>query len=357
MMTKRILSLATAAAALVSPVRAADFSQFKTADDLWRQVQIADKSVSSQDRDTLRSQLGYVREAAAEFEKRYTTDPRRWDAKLTELRVDSALANLGNKPQDLAALSAGIHEILAASDASAATKAGASFFDVGARMEALDSPATSTNAAAVAAIETEITALRKNYPDDLRTTLAMLEWAGWLRSRDPAKAETVFRDLTAHKNPQVAAQATRELETIQMQRKLAKEPLDLKFKAVDGAEVDLAKLRGKVVLVDFWATWCGPCRVEIPHVVATHNELHKNGFEIVGISLDRDKDQLLAYTKMAGMTWPQYFDGKVWNNEITTRYGINAIPAMWLVDKKGFVRSTSARGRALGEQVKKLLAE
>ena len=354
---KLILSFLTVLAVAVMPAPGADFSQFKTADDLWQQVETAEKNVSSRDRETLRRQLGNLRETAVEFGKRYQTDPRRWDAKLAQLRVDSTLADLDSKPQDLASLAAGVKEISAAPDATVATKAGASFFEVGARMEALDSSGSSTDPAALAAIEADIAAMRKNYPDDLRTAVATLDWADYLKARDSAKAEAIFRDLTTHKDSQVAAQAKQELEMIQLQRKLAKEPLNLKFKAVDGSEVDFAKLRGKVVLVDFWATWCGPCRLEIPNVVATHNQLHKDGFEIVGISLDRDKAKLLAYTKTASMTWPQYFDGKMWENEISTRYGIHAIPAMWLVDKKGFVRSTDARGSALGEQVKKLLAE
>jgi thiol-disulfide isomerase/thioredoxin len=135
------------------------------------------------------------------------------------------------------------------------------------------------------------------------------------------------------------------------------QPLDLKFKAVDGTDVDLSKLRGKVIMVDFWATWCGPCRREIPNVVATYNQLHNAGFEIVGISLDQSRESLLAYTKQAGMTWPQYFDGKGWTNDISSRFGINAIPTAWLVDKKGLVRTTEVRGAALADQVKALLAE
>ena len=74
-------------------------------------------------------------------------------------------------------------------------------------------------------------------------------------------------------------------------------PLDLKYTAVDGSAVDLSKMRGKVVLVDFWATWCPPCRGEVPNVVAAYTKYHDQGFEIVGVSLDKDKERLLAFTK------------------------------------------------------------
>jgi thiol-disulfide isomerase/thioredoxin len=131
-------------------------------------------------------------------------------------------------------------------------------------------------------------------------------------------------------------------------------PVDLKFTAVDGKEVDLASLRGKVVLIDFWATWCPPCRGEVPNVVAAYQKFHGQGFEIVGISLDQDKDALMAFTKQNGMVWPQYFDGKGWDNSISSGFGIQSIPAMWLVDQKGVLVTTDGRDDLAG-QVGKLL--
>ena len=187
--------------------------------------------------------------------------------------------------------------------------------------------------------------------------MLQFELAQSLKLRDPDAAESMLRELLGSQNIQVAAAAQQQLDSVKTLRQLGKNPLDLKFQAVDGAQVDFAKLRGKVVLLDFWATWCGPCRMEIPNVVAAYNQFHKDGFEIVGVSLDQDKERLLNYTKQAGMTWPEYFDGKGWANEVSTRYGINSIPAAWLVDKKGFVRTTGVRGADLAQQVKMLLAE
>ncbi len=133
-------------------------------------------------------------------------------------------------------------------------------------------------------------------------------------------------------------------------------PLTMKFKSVDGQEIDLSKLQGKVVLIDFWATWCGPCRAELPKVKAAYEKLHPKGFEIVGISFDKSKKDLQAFVAKEKMTWPQYFDGLYWDNKIGKKYGIESIPTMWLVDKKGNLREMEAREN-LVSRVEKLLGE
>jgi thiol-disulfide isomerase/thioredoxin len=131
-------------------------------------------------------------------------------------------------------------------------------------------------------------------------------------------------------------------------------PLDLKFTAVDGRKVDLADMRGKVVLVDFWATWCGPCREEVPDMVKIYRKFHDKGFEIVGVSLDRDKAEMLAFTKENGMVWPQYFDGKGWDNEISAGFGVSAIPIMLLIGRDGKVVKPDGSGDLSGQIAKAL---
>ena len=133
-------------------------------------------------------------------------------------------------------------------------------------------------------------------------------------------------------------------------------PVPIQFTALDGRKVDLTKMKGKVVLVDFWATWCGPCVQELPNVKAAYNKFHPKGFEIVGISFDSKKDKLTEFVANEKMAWPQYFDGKGWENEIGQKYGISAIPAMWLIDKQGNLRDLSAR-EDLAVKVEELLAE
>ena len=94
-------------------------------------------------------------------------------------------------------------------------------------------------------------------------------------------------------------------------------------------------MRGKVVLIDFWATWCPPCRAEVPDVVAAYKKFHDQGFEVVGISLDHDKDTLLNFTSRHEMAWPQYFDGQGWDNAISSSFGVQQIPTMVLLGKDG----------------------
>ncbi len=132
-------------------------------------------------------------------------------------------------------------------------------------------------------------------------------------------------------------------------------------KSTDGKAIKFpGDYKGKVVLIDFWATWCGPCMKEMPNVVETYKKLHSKGFEIQGVSLDNEKTlpKMEGVMKEQGMTWSQIADGKFWQAEIAVKYDIHSIPATFLVDgDTGEILGANLRGEALGKAVEKALTE
>jgi thiol-disulfide isomerase/thioredoxin len=135
------------------------------------------------------------------------------------------------------------------------------------------------------------------------------------------------------------------------------------FKATttDGKEVNFpSDYKGKIVMLDFWATWCGPCMAEVPDLVKTYNENRDKGIEILGISLDQPNsaEKVKTVTGEKGMTWPQVYDGQFWQARIAVMYGINSIPAAYLVDGDTgeiLAAGNSLRGEELASSFKKAL--
>lgn len=124
---------------------------------------------------------------------------------------------------------------------------------------------------------------------------------------------------------------------------------------VSGEKFTLADLKGKVVLIDFWATWCGPCRKALPEIKELYEKYHDQGLEIVGISLDRSVEKCRSFVEKNEMKWRQIADGGGWSASLAKRFGVSAIPRVVLVDADGRVAGDRLHGEALQRAVAKAL--
>ncbi|PBQ34792.1 hypothetical protein CNR22_02635 [Sphingobacteriaceae bacterium] len=123
----------------------------------------------------------------------------------------------------------------------------------------------------------------------------------------------------------------------------------------DGKLVSLKDFRGKYVLIDFWASWCRPCRAENPNVVAAYNRYKDKGFTVLGVSMDSNKDPWLNAIQQDNLTWTHVSDLKGWGNEVGKIYGVTGIPQNYLIDKEGKIVAKDLRGAALDEKLAEII--
>ncbi len=124
----------------------------------------------------------------------------------------------------------------------------------------------------------------------------------------------------------------------------------------NGEPVTLSELRGKVLLIDFWASWCGPCRKENPNVVAAYKKYNDKGFDILGVSLDKDKDSWLKAISDDGLTWTHVSDLQYWENAASKQYGVMSIPSNVLLDQNGVIIARDLRGEDLQKKLEEIFA-
>ena len=156
-----------------------------------------------------------------------------------------------------------------------------------------------------------------------------------------------------------AKTADSQLQSMKAQENMAmgKQFPDFSEADLEGKPLSVAGFKGKVLLVDFWATWCGPCIRELPNVKKTYEQYQGKGFDILGISLDSDKDKLTGFLAKNEMPWKQFFDGQGWKNKLAQQYGITSIPATYLLDGNGKVIAKNLRGPDLEAAVAKALGK
>lgn len=208
--------------------------------------------------------------------------------------------------------------------------------------------------AVVKALEAGARELIKEFPNRQEPYNLLVQVAtAAIQDGDIEKGRKLAKELENAKVPKAAM----SLIKTQLKRyDMVGQPFVFIGLGTDGKPIELEKMRGKVVLIDFWASWCGPCMAELPNMKEAYAKYHDKGFEIIGVNLDQDMSALKEAVEKYKIPWRQHFDAGNPDGGWAAKYGISAIPAIWLIDKKGILKDLNGREN-LAEKVEKLLAE
>ncbi len=213
-------------------------------------------------------------------------------------------------------------------------------------------------------IDRIIKVLSSSEPEGSQVDLVM-KVVGFLgQKNDEPYARQLLSKLVPHfqtsKDPLIQQEVT-ALKGTERRLNLPGNMMKLSGSLLDGSELDWASYRGKVVLVDFSATWCPPCRAEVPNVLKMYEAYHDKGFEVLGISLDKSPEKAEAYIEQMNIPWPTMFSKnpaeRFWSHPMAVYYGVSGIPLAILVDREGKVVHMLAQGENLGRELRRLLGE
>jgi thiol-disulfide isomerase/thioredoxin len=200
-------------------------------------------------------------------------------------------------------------------------------------------------------LEQQICDYLKENPADPKKLSLQIARANLLYRVDAQKAKSFLEELSHDPDQPLAEAARARLAKAELLGK----PLDLHFTATDGSAIDLAQLRGKVVLIDFWASWCPDCIRELPEIKKLDQSYRASGLVVIGISLDRDREAMASFLVKKSINWPIYYDGKGWNNTYAVQYSVHQIPEIWIINRAGIVETTAADISTIDDTVQRLL--
>jgi peroxiredoxin len=196
----------------------------------------------------------------------------------------------------------------------------------------------------------------KKNPSSILAMYALQQYAGW--DIDPEKVEPLFNILSEANRALPSALGLQNSLEIAKKTGIGRMAMEFTQNDTLGKPIYLSSFKGRYLLVDFWASWCGPCRAENPNLVKVFNKYKDQGFHILGVSLDRpgQKEKWLKAIHDDGLAWTQVSDLKFWDNEVAKQYGIQAIPQNLLLDPEGKIIAKNIRGEELEQKVGEAIA-
>ena len=289
---------------------------------------------------------------AGEFYTRYPSSTNAVEARITQYRLINAAIGMGETNQNAMANSL---ELKLIADKSIPEDRRLEVAVGGAQRRA-NLKSDDGREAFLGELEKGVRQVRHEFPDRPEGFVLMAQMVQFYSQDDLAEpAVRLARELD---QAPVSDELKKTVQLLVRRFEFIGKPFDFKAKSVSGSEIDVSRMRGKVILIDFWASWCEPCLISIPVLKNAYGQFRSKGFEIIGVNLDEDRESMNRVLKKLEMTWPQLFDGLGKPGPIPTKYGVNGIPSMWLIDKQGVLREViqgiSSDPAQHGEFIKKI---